>query len=149
MSKPITVPFLLLDIHGGFGEGDGSIEVDESGLSIRFETRDNAFGVLKSGVKETRIPLDDITSAEAKTGSFGRWVAGSLIVTTSNPVISNTVPSSRRGRIELYIQRADWEAAKEAALLLKRRLVEKDVEDFKKELDARDEDAPGLPGDAT
>lgn len=139
MARPIIVPFKLSDLYGGLGEGDGLAEIDGAGLTIRFETRDSFVGALRSGAKETRIPLEEISSVEVKSGPFG----GYMNVTTSNFAAAASVPGSRHGYIRLRIPRAGREAAEAAASLLNRRLAESELEEFKKELDGRDGGAPG------
>lgn len=144
MSRPIIVPFKLSDVHGGLGEGDGMAEVDASGLTLRFETRDAFLGALRSGAKETRIPLEEVSSVEATSGPFG----GYLTIVTSNFAATTSVPGSRHGQIRLRIPRAGREAAEEAASLLNRRLAEVEIEGFKRELDEKDGGVSGLPGGA-
>jgi hypothetical protein len=130
MPRSVTVPFSIPDLYGGFGEADGMAEVGEDALVLRFQVKDSWVRLLKSGVKEVRVPLEEIASADLKSGPF-RTI---LTVVTNDFAAASSVPGSKHGRIKLRIAREGREAAKEAESLLKLRLAQKELEGFRKEL---------------
>jgi hypothetical protein len=73
-----SLPFLIPEVYAGFAEVQGIMRVDENTLMLEFEIRDSLVGMLKSGVKEIRIPISEIVSVTLNKG----WFKISFIIRT-------------------------------------------------------------------
>ena len=133
MPRSVFVPFSLQEVYGGFGEGEGVARADETGVTLEFELRDGVVGFLKSGVREVRVSLDEMSSVEVKTGPFG----GQLTIATRTLGASSRVPGSKPGRVRLRVPRAGRQASREAAALLNTASADLEIEAFRRELDER------------
>jgi hypothetical protein len=68
--ESVNVPFTLPDMLAGFVEGKGLAKATPSELTLEFVLKDGVFNVLKSGVKEIRIPHSEIEYVRIKHGIF-------------------------------------------------------------------------------
>lgn len=96
--------------------GAGVAEIDQSGVSLRFEFQtedlDSAFG--SGETKETRLGLSQIRSVKLKAG----LLSNRLVIEAKNPSVTEEIPSSYQGRVILKVPRWEREAAKKAESLL-------------------------------
>ena len=69
-----TMAFSVDDLYGGFAQGTGLAKASPSELVLEFIVKDSLFEVLKSRVKEIRIPRSEIDSVWLKSGWFGTSV---------------------------------------------------------------------------
>lgn len=65
---PLCMDFTIPDLFGSMAEAKGIAHIEDSVLSLEFETRDTIFGALKSKPKEVRVPLQDITTVQLDRG---------------------------------------------------------------------------------
>ncbi len=74
--------------------------------------KDNLLGVLKSGVREVRLPLADLASVTLTKGWFGMKRTGVKIVIQARRMdVLQDVPGASQGRVELHISRKDYNQA--------------------------------------
>jgi hypothetical protein len=104
--KP-TVPFKIRNVFQGLAEVEGILSVDGSDLRLEFQTAENVVGLLKSGVREVRLPLDSIEEIAFRKGLFGN----SLVIRVGEMRMASKVPNFKQGEILLSIARKHSQAA--------------------------------------
>ena len=107
----ISVPFKIDD---NFSQVAGIGKFSPAGIVLEYEGK--IFGIIKSGVKESRISTDEILDVKIKKGFFKR--SAKIEIRTKTFSKLNEVPN-RDGKITLKIERDDIERAEEAVALLK------------------------------
>jgi hypothetical protein len=105
--KPTTVPFTIQNVFQGFAETEGILSVDGGDLKLEFQTSDNVFGLLKSGVREVRLPLAKIEEIAFRKG----WLGFSLVIRVAEMRGASEVPNFRQGEILLSIAKRNSQAA--------------------------------------
>ena len=98
---------------------DGIGKFSSAGIVLEFEAK--ILGLLKTGVKEVRIPLAEILDVKFKKG-FMKYAAKIEIRLKSFAKL-NELPS-KDGRIKLKIPRDDFERAKDTVEMLQKYLAE-------------------------
>lgn len=107
----ISVPFKIDD---NFSQVAGIGKFSPAGIVLEYEGK--IFGIIKSGIKESRISTDEILDVKIKKGFLKRGAKIEIRTETFSKL--NEVPN-RDGKITLKIERADIERAEEAVALLK------------------------------
>ena len=105
--SPITLPFNVTGLFGGFAEVKGLAKANESDLILEFVIEENVLQVFKSGLKEVRIPRAEIESVRLKRGWFGARVR---ICVKSMKWLAD-LPGCDRGEINLHVSRPDRDRA--------------------------------------
>ena len=116
MQNFITVPFKS---ESGISQIDGIGKFSSAGIVLEFESK--LFGIIKNGVKETRISLDEILDVKFRQG-FLKFAAKVEIRLKSFAKLSEM--PSKDGKISLKVKRQDFESAKEAVERLNKNLNE-------------------------
>lgn len=96
---------------GGFKTVDGMAKISRAGIVIEFEAK--IFGIMKTGIKEVKIPLDEIE--EIRVGR--KFFRHTLEIWLNNFRTLSEIPN-RDGRIVLQISKADRPRAEQAARVL-------------------------------
>ena len=112
----ISVPFKT---ESGLSQIDGIGKFSSAGIVLEFESK--LFGIIKNGVKESRIALDDILDIRLRKGFF-KYAAKIEIRLKSFAQLSE-LPNND-GKITLKLKRADFGRAAEAVLKLQKNLTE-------------------------
>lgn len=99
-----SVPFHF-DTFGGFGEVQGLARLDEQGLELQFSTRDAMFGVLKTGMRSLRIPLDALMAVRYTAGWF--WLLPAIELRVRDLSVLQGLPESEQGRVTLSLNFRD------------------------------------------
>ncbi len=99
-----TVPFHF-DAYGGFGEVKGLARLDERGLELQFCTSDALFGVLRSGQRSLRVPLDALLSVRYSAGWF--WLMPRIELRVRDLAALKGLPESDEGRVSLSLKFRD------------------------------------------
>ena len=105
---------------GGFKTVNGMVKVSRAGIVVEFEAK--IFGLMRTGIKEVRIPLGEIE--EARVGR--KFFKHTLEIWLNNFKTLSEIPN-RDGRIVLQISKDDRPRAEEAARVLRTALSEKDA----------------------
>ncbi|HSK74300.1 MAG TPA: hypothetical protein VK892_21550, partial [Pyrinomonadaceae bacterium] len=108
--------------HGGFSSVDGMAKISAAGIVLEFEAK--VFGIMKTGIKEVRVPVREIERLKFKKS----WFKTTLEIWLNNFQTLSEIPS-KDGRIILKIAKEDREAAEQSAQLL-----EKSFSEYKEEL---------------
>ncbi|MGI9034981.1 MAG: hypothetical protein ACR2GD_02965 [Pyrinomonadaceae bacterium] len=112
----ISVPFKT---KSGVSQIDGIGKFSSAGIVLEYEGR--IFGVIKSGVKESRLALEDILDVKLRKG-FIKFGAKIEIRAKSFAKLSET--PNRNGKIILQISRDNFELARDAVMKLQKNLTE-------------------------
>jgi len=105
-----TIPFHF-EAFGGFGEVKGLARIDEAGLELQFSTSDALFGVLKTGQRSLRVPLESLLSVRYRAGWF--WLFPHIELRLRDLRALKDLPESDQGRVTLGLalrDRADGKA---------------------------------------
>jgi len=112
-----SVPFKA---ESGLTQVDGIAKFSSAGIVLEFESK--FIGLIKSGVKEIRIALEELHDVKFKKGLFK--VGTSISIRLKNFSKLSELPS-QDGKLTLKIKREDFDLAKEAVDRLT-----KDLEDY-------------------
>ena len=116
----ISIPFKIEGAHGGFSVVNGMAKVSRAGIVLEFEAK--IFGMMKTGVKEVRVPLGEIEDLKIKK----RFFKFTLEIWLNNFKTVSEIPN-KDGRIILQITRDDRLRAEQAVKVLHSARVEKDA----------------------
>ena len=112
----ISIPFKMDE---KFSQISGIGKFSGAGIVLEYEGK--IFGIIKSGVKESRIALDEILDVKFRKGVFKH--GAKIEIRTKSFTKLSEVPN-RDGKIILKLQRADYERAEEAVAKLLKDLAE-------------------------
>lgn len=110
------VPFKT---ESGLSQIDGIGKFSSAGVVLEFESK--LFGILKGGVKENRVALDEILDVKFRKGFFRR---GARIEIRLKSFTQLSEMPNKDGKITLKIKRDDFEIAKNAVEKLQKNLSE-------------------------
>lgn len=114
MSKPhyISISFKIDGSQtGGFKTVDGMAKISPAGIVIEFEAK--IFGIMKTGIKEVKIPLGEIEEVRVNRKFFRH----TLEIWLNNFRTLSEIPN-KNGRIILQISKDDRPRAEQAARVL-------------------------------
>ena len=107
-----TVPFMLDNLYAGLGKCDGLLRDEGDHLCLEFQIRDSLAGILKTGVRQVRVPLKDLASVTLTKGWLGMtWLGVKIVIQAGRLEVLKDMPGASQGRIELSIARKDRDAA--------------------------------------
>lgn len=116
MQNFISVPFRT---ESGLSEINGMGKFSPAGIVLEFESK--LFGIIKSGVNEFRIALNEILDVKFRKGFFK--YGAKIEIRLKDFTKQSKLPNSD-GKIILRIKRDDFERAREAVLKLQKDLSE-------------------------
>lgn len=106
--------FSLPNVYEGLGLGTGIATANAEGLRLEFEVKDGFVGVLRSGVRNVSIPMDELYSVNLKQG----WFTTKLFVRTRSMATLQSIPGADGAQVELRIARKDRTAARTLVSML-------------------------------
>jgi hypothetical protein len=106
-----TVPVTLSEIYQGFASGSGLVRDEGEALCLEFQVKDSVVGLLKSEIKQVRIPRADLASVAIRSHFFG--LTTKLIIGVNRLESVQDVPGMEQGRIILHVARKDRAAAEQ------------------------------------
>ena len=104
-----TVPVTLEEMYGGLASCHGLIRDEGDHLCLEVQVQDAVVGLIKSSIKQLRIPVADLASVALERSWFG--CCTNLVIQVSRMESVKDVPGMEQGRIVLGIARKDREAA--------------------------------------
>jgi hypothetical protein len=108
-----AVPFTL-ELYGGLGRCEGILRDEGEYIGLEFQVKDTVAGILKSSVKQVRVPLKDLVSVTLVKGWFGTsWLGVKIVLQAARMEILQDVPGMSQGRVEFSIARKDRGAAEQ------------------------------------
>ncbi len=93
--------FTLPDVHHGLAQSSGLLQIQDDALLIEFETKDSVFGLLRSGVREVRVPIRDLASARLERQIWN----SRLILRGQRLKCFDGIPGHDGGQIKLTLDR--------------------------------------------
>ncbi len=102
-----SIPFKIREAYQGFGEVEGIIRLEDCGLKIESQARDNFIGLIKSRIKVVLIPLDCLEEIGFKKGIFGN----KMTLRVSSLELLSQFPYHDMGEISISIKRKHVDAA--------------------------------------
>lgn len=124
-----SLPVSLPEVYGGFAEAHGIIRFDGVQLTLEFEIQDGVFGVVKSGVKEIRLPVSEIAAITFKRKTFR-----ALIVLRCHRVKSvEKIPGQKGGEFRIQVKRAHRDEAEAFASALRLAVAEARLDALRQE----------------
>lgn len=122
MSKGfISIPFKISEVTGGFSNVNGMAKVSSAGIILEYEQK--FIGLIKTGIKEIQIPIEQIERIKFKKG----WVNTKLEIWLNNFQTLSQIPN-KNGRIVLDLSKEDRKIAEEAVQILERSTEEYEAE---------------------
>lgn len=119
----ITVPFKTEGAHG-LTTVDGIAKFSSAGIILEFETK--FIGLVKTGVKEVRLPIGEILDVKFRKGFMRRLVK--IEIRMKNFTLLAEVPNEG-GKITLKLVPDDFERGREAVERLQKEIGEyKEIE---------------------
>jgi len=116
MTNFITVPFKA---ESGLSQFDGMGKFSPAGIVLEFESK--FLGLIKSGVQENRIALDEILDVKFRKGFLK--LGARIEIRLKNFAKLAELPS-KDGKITLKIKREDFDSAREAVERLNKNMTE-------------------------
>src|SRR5262249_17377221 len=119
-----SLPFSIPKVYEGFAKAHGIARMTSSGLTLEFEVKDGIVGMIKSGVREVQISIDDLHVLELRKG----WLRTRLFIRTRRMTAVTRIPGNRAGVIELRVAREDRQIAETLVSLVMLKLSERELE---------------------
>jgi hypothetical protein len=106
-----AVPFTI-EVFGGLGKCEGLLRDEGEHVTLEFQTSDTVAGILKTGIRQVRIPLPELVSVTLTKGWFGAsWLGVKIVLQATRLETLQDVPGMSQGRVELSVARKDRDAA--------------------------------------
>jgi hypothetical protein len=119
MQNFTSIPFKT-NTHSGFVQVIGVAKFSSAGIVLEFESK--LLAMLRVGIKESRLPIEEILDVKFKKGVFKR---GAKIDIRTKSFARLTELPSHDGKLRLEIQAEDFERSRDAVERL-----EKDMASF-------------------
>lgn len=119
MQSFTSVPFKTESAHG-ITTVNGIAKFSPAGIVLEFESK--LFGIIARGVKEVRLPLDEILDIKFRKGVFKR---GAKIEIRTRTFAKLAELPNTDGKLTLKLVRDDFERAKSAVEQLQKELADK------------------------
>jgi hypothetical protein len=114
----ISLPFSIPDVNH-IGKAEGLAKISAAGVILEFEVQ-YLGGLLKPGVQEVWIPLEEIEAIDLRKS----WLKTKLEITLNSMETLSKVPNSEKGIITLHLARKSSENAERAIAFLHEKLTE-------------------------
>jgi hypothetical protein len=112
-----SVPFKTESAHG-LSKVDGVAKFSRAGVVLEFESK--LFGVIGGGVKEVRLPMDDILDVKFRKGIFKR---GAKIEIRTKTFSKLAELPNKDGKLTLKLLYDDFDRAQSAVDQLQKDLI--------------------------
>jgi len=109
MQNFTSIPFKT-NTHRGFMQVNGVAKFSSAGIVLEFESK--LLSLLPIGVKEARLPIEEILDAKFKKGVFKR--GAKIEIRTKSLARLRELPTND-GKLKLEIHADDFERARDAA----------------------------------
>lgn len=115
-----AVPIKISGLYADLAEVQGMLSLRDQELILEFQTQDTVLGILKSSVREKRIPLKELQSAQFKR----KFTRGKLMLRALKMTTLADIPGSAQGEVTFVIDRKDRERAEQLACDIELALAE-------------------------
>lgn len=115
-----SVPCYYYDPDAALTETQGIVHLEGFDIVMQFETKDVFFQVFKSGTKEVRLSMEEISTVRFKRGFFGR----AEVRIQARDIMSVKDVPAKAGLIRLKFKRANRELGEALAGMLEEALAQ-------------------------
>ena len=119
-----SLPFFIPNVYEGLATANGMARITEAGLTLEFEVKDGIVGMLKSGIREVLLPIDDLHRLELRKS----WLKTRLFIRTHRMAAVSRIPGNHAGGIELGVARQDRQIAEALVSVMMLKLSERELE---------------------
>jgi 16S rRNA A1518/A1519 N6-dimethyltransferase RsmA/KsgA/DIM1 with predicted DNA glycosylase/AP lyase activity len=112
-----SIPFKT---DSGMSTINGVAKFSRAGVVLEFESK--LFGLITAGVKEVRLPVEEILDVKFRKGVFKR---GARIEVRLKSFAKLTTLPYKEGKLTLKLERDDFERADEAVANLQKEMAER------------------------
>lgn len=118
-----SLPFVIPSVYEGLATARGMARLSPAALILEFEVKDSIVGVIKTGVREVQVPIEEIHRLDLRKG----WFRTRLLIRAHRMMTFDKVPGQKSGTIELRVAREDRSVAEALVSTLKLRLSEREL----------------------
>ncbi|MBN2092023.1 hypothetical protein JW964_20565 [candidate division KSB1 bacterium] len=127
----LSLPFKITNLFSDLAEAHGLVSIEGDYLRMEFQTQDAILGLLKSQLKEIKIPIQELNSA-----IYQKKLFGTKIILRANKLSTlSRVPGHQKGQVVLEISRKDRDQAEQLVSSLDMKITEMNLRRLDKELD--------------
>lgn len=119
MQNFTSIPFKTESGHG-LTQVNGVAKFSPAGIVLEFESK--LFGLISNGVKEARLPIDEILDVKFRKGLFKR--GAKIVLRTKSIAKLKELPNSE-GKMTLKIVVDDFERARDAVAELNKEMTDR------------------------
>jgi hypothetical protein len=119
-----SLPFVIPRVFGDLAVARGMARATPAGLTLEFEIKDSLVGLIRSGVREIHIAVEDLDRLDLRKG----WFRTTLVVRTRRMAVLDKVPGHQAGSIQLRIAREDRPVAEALVSTMMLSLSERELE---------------------
>lgn len=99
-----SVPFTIGSLYAGLGQCHGMVYDEGDFFRFEFQIKDTISGMIKTNVKQVRIPVTKIVSAELVKGWFRTHRSNAKIVLQASSLDAfQDIPGMSHGKVELSV----------------------------------------------
>jgi hypothetical protein len=130
----LSLPFKITNLFSDLAEAHGLVTMEGDFLRMEFQTQDAILGLLKSQLKEIRIPIGELNSA-----IYVKKLFSTKIILRANKLTTlSRVPGHQKGQVILEISRKDRDIAEQLTSSVDMKITEMNLSRLDKELDDLD-----------
>lgn len=101
-----SVPFTITSLFAGLGQCHGMVYDAEDHLRFEFQIKDSISGIIKSSVRQVRVPVTQIESVQLVKGLFGgKWAGVRIQMQAVSFDTFKEIPGMSHGKIELQVSK--------------------------------------------
>jgi hypothetical protein len=127
--KSRSVPFEIPNVNHGFVVVKGLFRFETDHVVLEFDERDGFVGMVKSDLKEKRIPFGEIESMEF----VKKWFRTRIIIAGRSMKSFHDIPGAEQGRVTLKIKQKDRKLAEKVLSDARLRLSEHRLKELEEE----------------
>ncbi len=98
-----SLPFKITGAYEGFAETEGLLRLDNTNITLQFQTVDAVFGMMKSAIKNISISINELETIEFRKRFWGNHI----FMHISRLDLAQALPSQSSNQIKLKIARGD------------------------------------------
>ena len=105
--EPVTLPFTVPDLFAGLAEVKGLAKASPAEVVLEFLVADTVINLIKSDVKEVRVPRAEVALVRLKRG----WFGAKVYIRLKSMKWLAELPGCEHGEITLRVARPDRDTA--------------------------------------
>lgn len=109
-----------VEVYEGLGEVEGVLYAGPDHLILKYRTKDALFGILKTPMRELRVPFEHLWRIQYQNSMIG----GKITLETGQTDLFEQIPGSKPAQLVARLKRKDRAAGEALVERLNRRLLE-------------------------